>query len=107
MLAYFKLPWPEEPVPDDCPDWLYCEVEKDRDVVTRTVEVFADGRVIRNSIALAARDGLDVRPPEYQSLVYGPFLTVEEDYAGVPADAEISVAEFDEAWNVAIDKPLD
>lgn len=105
MLAYFKSHWPEEVVPPDCPLTTYWEVETDRDVVTRMVDVFADGRAIRDSMELAKREGFDARPPEFRSLVHGEFLTAPpEYYDGDPLEA-ISEATFLEFWNRATDKP--
>ena len=57
MPVYFKGPWPEEKTPEGEPDWFFYEVDEDRDVVTRTVEVFSGGTAVRNSIALEARHG--------------------------------------------------
>jgi len=67
------------------------------DVVLRTVEVFADGRIERDSIALEERKG-DKCP----SLVEGPFM---ETVRNVPLDL-IPAVEFEERWEGGTDTPF-
>jgi hypothetical protein len=87
-VIYVKGRWPDGDVPAGEPEWFYYEVKADTDVVCRTVDVFPEGRAIRNSIELSAREGPDFREPQYRSLVHGNFLTDPESL-----------------WNGAMDKP--
>jgi hypothetical protein len=41
--------WPDPDVPPDDPTWMYFEVDTVADVVLRTVNVFADGRIERRA----------------------------------------------------------
>jgi hypothetical protein len=100
MAVYFKGRWPEQPVPDGEPLWLFYEVIEPKDVVTRTIEIFAQGVSIRNSIKLAEREGLDARLPEDRSLVHGAFL--EEARPWLEAT---TATEFERLWDSAGDKP--
>ena len=96
-IAYYRLRWPDPDVPQDMPTWLYYEVDIVEDVVQRTVDVFADGRIERNSLALEERKG-NICP----SLVDGPFMeTVQSE----PHDL-IPAVEFEELWRQGIDKPF-
>lgn len=52
LPAYFRLPWPEIEVPDGEPSWLYYEIDKENDAVCRSIEVFPDGHIARNSIEI-------------------------------------------------------
>ena len=99
MLVYIKGRWPEEPVPDGEPLWMYYEVATAKDVVTRMVEVYPNGDAIRNSIKLAERKGLDARDPEHRSLVHGAFLQTLPDGTDT-----ISREEFDRVWDSATAK---
>ncbi|MEE7504967.1 hypothetical protein [Methylobacterium mesophilicum] len=56
-LAYIRGRWPDADVPAGEPEWILFEVSKARDAVLRIVEIFADGRIARNSIALEERSG--------------------------------------------------
>ncbi len=97
MLNYFRGRWPEAVVPEGVPVWLYYEVDPHRDVVLRSVEIFADGRMERNSLALEARDGWAC-----ESIVHGPFMPVVAH-----AKLETTGAEtFEALWELSMDKPL-
>lgn len=96
-MLYFKGHWPEDEVPSDSPVWMYYEVEAAEDNVMRAVEIFADGRSERNSLALEARDGFPCI-----SIVHGPFLEQVEDCGLGPASAE----EFERVWQSSTDKPF-
>jgi hypothetical protein len=89
--------WPDPEVPPDEPTWLYFEVDTVADVVLRTVDVFADGRIERNSIALEERKG-----DRCVSLVGGPFM---ETVRGVPLD-QITALEFEDLWRQGTDTPF-
>ncbi|MEM6727828.1 MAG: hypothetical protein AAF618_04950 [Pseudomonadota bacterium] len=100
MQAYFKEPWPEEPVPEDAPRWTYYEVLEHRDVVSRRIEEFANGRLLRHSMDSAPLDARDQRDPEYRSLVHGPFLAFAAENLE-PISAQV----FEDKWSKAEDGP--
>ena len=89
--------WSDPDVSPDEPTWIYYEVDTVADVVLRTVDVFADGRIERNSIALEERKG-DRCP----SLVEGPFI---ETVRSIPLDL-ITAIEFEELWQRGTDTPF-
>jgi hypothetical protein len=91
MLIWCKGPWPEKTVPVGEPDWIYNEVETDTDCVIRTVDLYPDGRAVRNSVALSG--GL--------SLVYADFWSDKEVRKLL---TQISEEEFLEVWDKATDK---
>jgi hypothetical protein len=101
-MLYFRSPWPEAPVPDGEPVWMFWEVDPVCDTVLRTVDLYTGGASVRNSLALEARNGPDCRAPEHQSLVHGPFLRDEDLQKGWLT--EISAAEFQVLWASATDK---
>jgi hypothetical protein len=101
MLRYFRCKWPDIAVPSGEPDWLYYEVDADRDVVQRSVDLYFDGHAIRNSMKLQEREGFDARLPEFRSLVHGEFLG-----SGLDGLEEILDAEFAWQWDRATDKPI-
>jgi hypothetical protein len=92
MLIWCKGRWPENPVPSGEPDWIYGEVALDTDSVVRLVEVFADGRALRVSIARAGGP----------SLVHGDFWTDDEVRRQL---TPITQDEFARIWAAATDKP--
>ena len=102
MQVYVKAPWPERDIPEGEPDWSYYEVEDTRDVVTRIIALFRDGRAIRNSMERAAREGPDHRSPEHRSLVHGSFLRDTETRQGL---LPMTRSEFEALWQRAFDRP--
>lgn len=96
MIEHFRGRWPEQVVPEGEPTWLLFEVEVNEDRVLRTVDVFEDGSMQRNSIALEERDGYPCL-----SIVEGPFMPLVRKVAleKVPA------ALFEGLWNDAEDRP--
>ena len=68
-MACFRARWPEADVPPYEPVWLYYEVDTAADLVLRTIHVYADGRIERDSVAIEQRKG-DHCP----TLVDGPFM---------------------------------
>jgi hypothetical protein len=74
---------------------LLYEVDRAADAVLRTVEVFADGRVARNSIALEERHGDKCR-----SLI-GTSLD-----GLLPWVEEITCEQFEEWWTKGVDTPF-
>lgn len=79
---------------------LFYEVDTVEDVVLRIVEVFADGRVERSSIALEERKG-DVCP----SLVDGSFMEPLSMENSIPFDI-ISASDFEEVFERGTDTPF-
>jgi len=84
-------------IPPDQPVWLHYEVDVVRDVVLRSVELFADGRSERNSVELEARDGFPC-----VSIVHGPFMQIVTDAGLELIDAE----DFEELRRRSSDKRL-
>lgn len=97
LPIYFRLPWPEDEVPADEPSWLYYEIDKDNDAVRRSIEVFPDGRITRNSIEIEERDG---RP--YPSLID----TSLDDGFGDGEPLAMTEAEFEDLWQRGVDTPF-
>jgi hypothetical protein len=96
-IEHYRGRWPDPDVPADEPTWSYYEVDVVADVVVRTVDVFADDRIERDSIALEERKG-DRCP----SLVENPFM---ETVRSVPLDP-ITPDEFEEVWQQGKDTPF-
>jgi hypothetical protein len=97
MLIYFRGRWPDDEIPIGEPLWLYFEVDPALDVVLRTVDMFEDGHLVRNSIELEQRDGFPC-----VSIVHGPFLS----FAAEAQLASIEAQEFEELWARSIYKAL-
>ena len=97
MLNYSRGRWPDDEVPAGELLWLHYEVDPTRDVVLRSVEVFEDGHLERNSIELEGRDGLPCG-----SIVHGPFMSVAAQAQLEPVGAE----DFEKLWERGVDKPL-
>jgi hypothetical protein len=96
-IECYRGRWPDTEVPPNQPTWLYYEIETVADVVLRTVHIFADGRIERNSIALEERKG-----DQCPSLVEGPFI---ETARSVLLDL-IPPTEFEELWQRGTDTLL-
>ena len=97
MLNYFRGRWPEDEVPAGEPLWSHYEVDPTLDVVLRSVEVFEDGHLERNSIELEERCG---RP--CVSIAHGPFM-----FVAAQAQLESIVAgDFEKLWERGVDKRL-
>jgi len=94
---YYRGRWPEELVPDGEPIWLFYEIARLADSVLRTVGVFADGRVARNSVELEQRHG-DKCP----SLID---CSLEDLFDGGKLE-EISREQFEEWWTKGTDTPI-
>lgn len=97
LPIYFRLPWPEAEVPANEPSWLYYEIDKENDAVRRSIEVFPDGRITRNSIEIEERDG---RP--CPSLID---TSLDEGF-GDGAPLAMTQNEFDDLWRQGIDTPF-
>ena len=96
-LRYVRARWPDPEVPEGEPVWLFYELDELADAVTRSVDVFADGTVTRNSITIEERNG-----ETYPSLID---TSLAEGFGGVDLE-EISGAEFETVWTKGLDKPF-
>ena len=56
-IRYYRARWPEEAVPAREPLWFYYEIDEGEDIVTRSIEIFDDGMIKRNSLELERRTG--------------------------------------------------
>ena len=92
---YYRGRWPDEPIPDGEPTWLFYEVDRAAGAVLRTVEVFADGHVARNSIALEERHG-----DKCLSLIDMPLDDL------IPWVDKITPEQFEEWWTKGKDTPF-
>lgn len=93
----FRLPWPDTEIPAGEPSWLYYEIDKEKDAVRRSIEVFPDGRITRNSIEIEERDG---RP--CPSLID---VSLDEGF-GDGEPLAMSLDEFEDLWRQGVDTPL-
>jgi hypothetical protein len=89
--------WPEPEVPEGEPSWLLYEIDDQADAVTRSVEIFDDGKVLRNSIEIEERDG---RP--CPSLID---VSLSEGFGDADLE-QISDDAFEAAWAKGVDTPL-
>jgi hypothetical protein len=89
--------WPEPEVRPDEPLLLFYELDEQADAVVRSAEVFADGRVTRNSIEIEERSGEPCPSLIDCSLARG--------FDGVDLD-EISGEEFEAVWAKGVDEPF-
>ena len=97
-LRYYRCRWPDETVPDGEPLWLHYEVDRTADAVLRTVEVFPDATVTRNSIAIdQPKEG-----PRSRSLLEYSF----DDLVRGDHRDETSRAAFEELYARGTDRPF-
>ena len=96
-LTYCRDRWPDDPIPHGEWEWCLYEISYDRDAVLRTVEIYPDGRITRNSIEIEQRNGDDC-----PSLID---CSLEEGFAGA-SPQEIDASEFEENWKLGTDQPL-
>jgi hypothetical protein len=94
---YFRARWPDAEVPPEEPLWLHYEIDSGADAVLRTVDVFADGRITRNSIELEQRHGDDC-----PSLID---CSLDEGFAGANLE-RIAREEFENLWEKGVDTPF-
>lgn len=97
LPTYFRLPWPESEVPAGEPSWLCYEIDKENDAVRRSIEVFPDGHITRNSIEIEERGG---RP--CPSLID---TSLDEGW-GDETPLPMTKDEFEELWRQGIDTPF-
>jgi hypothetical protein len=95
--GYYRGRWPEEQVPDGEPLWLFYEVDRVAGVVLRTVEVFPDGRIARNSVELEQQHG-----DECPSLID---CSLEDFFADADLD-EMPREQFEDLWTKGVDTPV-
>jgi hypothetical protein len=96
-LTYFRDRWPDDPIPDGEWEWCLYEISYEQDAVLRTVEIYPDGRITRNSIEIEQRHGDDC-----PSLID---CSLEEGFAGASPE-EIGSEAFQEHWNLGTDQPF-
>jgi hypothetical protein len=94
---YYRGPWPDKIVPDGQPQWLLYEVDEASDDVLRSVEIFPDGHITRNSVELEQRNGHDC-----QSLID---VGWHEGVAEANLE-KISAETFEELYRRGADTPL-
>ncbi len=96
-LRHVRGLWPDSPVPPGAPALLFYEIDDEADSVTRIVELYADGRVTRNSIEIEEQGG---RP--CPSLID---CSIKQGFKG--ADVRpVTVEVFEEAWHQGVDTPF-
>lgn len=93
-MRHIRLRWPDDVVPQGEPEWLLYELDDEADRVTRSVELFADGRIDRNSVEIEERNG-DSCPSLWD-------VSIPEGLEGL-TPSEISASEFEEVWRKGID----
>ena len=94
---YYRLRWPDAEVPAEAPLWLHYEISQMADAVLRTVEVFEDGRVTRNSIEIEQRHG-DHCP----SLID---TSLSDGFEGLDLE-EMLPSVFEDLWGRGVDTPI-
>ncbi|MBB4100464.1 DUF6881 domain-containing protein [Sphingomonas kyeonggiensis] len=97
LPTYFGLPWPEPDLPPGEPEWMYYEIDVSRDAVCRSIEVFPDGRIERNSIEIEERGGRDC-----PSLID---VALKDGFEGTEP-REMSRADFEKLWLNGVDTPF-
>lgn len=95
MLKHVRARWPDPVVPPGEPYWLLYEIDEQADAVVRTIDVFADRTVTRNSIEIEERRG-----KACPSLID---CSLAEGFNGVDAE-EITREEFEEVWAKGVDE---
>jgi hypothetical protein len=96
-LEYFRGRWPDPEVPAGEAEYYLYEISRERDAVIRTVDLYSDGRVTRNSIDIEQRNG-DHCPSLWDCSLADGFTDADL--------IEISQNEFEEYWRRGIDEPF-
>lgn len=94
---YCRAHWPSADVPADSPSWLHYEISTSADAVLRTIDVFEDGRIARNSIELEQRNG-----NHCPSLID---CSLNEAFKGLEVE-EMPRAAFEALWECGTDTPF-
>ena len=97
QIRHVRVRWPDAEVPPGSPEWLLYELDTEADTVTRTVELFPDGTVTRNSIEIEERGGSPC-----PSLVD---CSLDDAFDGLELDA-VTRGEFEEVWAQGKDTPF-
>lgn len=96
-LRHVRARWPDREVPAGSPEWLLYELDEKADAVTRTVELFQNGFIARNSIEIEESGGVPC-----PSLID---VSLAEGFDGIELDP-ITRDEFDQAWADGKDTPF-
>ena len=97
LLRYVKAPWLKGDPPPGEPSWFLYEIDDPADVVTRSVCIYADGLVTRNSIEIEERNG-----KACPSLID---CSVAQGFRD--ADLQLITPEtFGDAWDLGVDTPF-
>ena len=96
-MKHIRMRWPEAEVPPGEPMWLLYELNEQEDAVVRSVDLFPDGTITRNSIAIEESGGKPC-----PSLIDCP---IAEGFAGTNPE-EIPIDEFEKLWMQGTDKPF-
>lgn len=97
QLQYFRGCWPDEVVPEGEAEWRLYEISRTQDAVLRTVDLYSDGRVTRNSIEIEQRHGDDCPSLIDTSLDDG---FSDADLTAIDRD------EFEQHWKRGTDEPF-
>lgn len=96
-FEYLRGRWPGADIPQGEPEWLLYEVDRLADAVLRSVEIFPDGNVTRNSIELEQRNG-DVCPSLMDD-------SLDQAFKDAPLE-QIAGEEFETFWMKGVDTPF-
>lgn len=96
-VRHVRARWPDREVPAGSPEWLLYELDQRADAVTRTVELFPDGAITRNSKEIEERTGTPC-----PSLID---VSLAEGFDGVDLEP-ITIDEFEQAWAKGADTPF-
>jgi hypothetical protein len=96
-LKHIRARWPDTEVPPGEPVWFLYELDEQEDAVVRSVELFADGTIARNSIAIEERGGKPC-PSLFD-------CSLAEALEGVEFE-EIAIEEFEKFWMQGKDTPF-
>ncbi|MEH3146232.1 MAG: hypothetical protein PGN34_12980 [Methylobacterium frigidaeris] len=96
-LRHYRARMPEADASEDLPLVSYYEVDHDGDAVTRAVEIYPDGRITRDSIAIEQRNGDHC--PSLIDMALAGFI------AAAPLE-EIERETFEARWAEGADTPF-
>ena len=94
---HYRLRWPDTVVPEGEPTWILYEVDKVGDAVLRTVDLYDDERITRNSIEIEERSGKSC-----PSLIDD---SLSKAFQGLDRQP-ITKKEFEASWQAGKDKPF-
>lgn len=97
QLVYLCGRWPDDDIPREEPEWVLYEISRARDAVLRSIAVFSDGTIARNSVDLEQRKGDDCPSLVDQSLA--------DAFMEAPV-SEVSKDEFEALWAKGVDTPF-